>query len=521
MIDRPDTPAARAGLRTRIATPRTDPTIAWYVDRMRPTDGVLIEQGGAKGLKIYEEIERDPLAHAVLQKRKLALIAREWRVDPGGPRRDDKKAADLARRWLAGDWGLSFDRLCLDLMDATLKGYAVAELVWDVRDGFFVPVAAEAGNQRRFVFGTEGELRVLTRDNSWTGEVAPERKFVVHRFGAVVGDPYGRGLGHQLYWWVFFKRLATQFWMTFAEKFGSPTVVGKVPDTMTEEEEGRLLDKLAGVAQEAAITIPQEASVDFLEAARSGQVTYPELVAYCDKMITIAVLGETLTTTEGVSGSRALGQVHQAVKDEVVDADSDLLSATLNGQVLTWLTEINHPGAAPPRVWRPRPSEEEQDAKTAQEQLKAASAALSHVNEMRRSGWEPEDPAAPLADQALGRWVYTGRVTAAGPDPGAPDSGAADPPALAAPESPAADPRPHDPVAPLVDQLDQAAAGPMDDLVGQVRDLLAQVEAEGGSLADVLPRLTDLVPALDVGDLALVVGRGMALANLAGRLGDG
>ena len=37
---------------------------------------------------------------------------------------------------------------------------------------------------------------------------------------------------------------------------------------------------------------------------------------------------------------------------ELVRADADLLSNTLNESLLTWLTELHFPGANPPRLWR-------------------------------------------------------------------------------------------------------------------------------------------------------------------------
>lgn len=34
----------------------------------------------------------------------------------------------------------------------------------------------------------------------------PDRKFIVHRHGVVGNNPYGLGLGYQLFWAVLFKR---------------------------------------------------------------------------------------------------------------------------------------------------------------------------------------------------------------------------------------------------------------------------------------------------------------------------
>lgn len=512
-------PVNRAGLRRQIATPHNDILVPVFGTLMQPTDDVLISQGGGRGVKIYDELQRDPLVNSLLEKRKRGLIARPWTVTPGGTRRQDKKAAELAELVLDGRWGLSFDRLCWSLLDATLKGYAVVELIWDLRDGFWVPVGIGPLDQRRFVFDVNSRPRLLTLSNPLLGEELPDNKFLVHRFGDNTGDPYGRGLGHQLFWWVFFKRMGMQFWLNFGEKFGSPTVVGEVPDTTSSEEEDILLGKLLALAQQTALTVPEGTVVKFLEAVRSGTVTYPELVAYCDLMITIGISGETLTTSVGSSGgNRALGEVHQDVRDEVIDADSDMLSdSTLNSQLMVWLTRLNYPDAAPPLVYRPRPQRDEDEAKKQQEQLKARQAALEFCTAMRRAGWQPEDPGADITEQWQGRWTYTGVVS--GPtapqsvndpavDPGSNDPTRTPPPALASPEG-------HQPgaVAHLTSQLDDLAGGAMDVLIGRIRAMLDRVE----TLEEAQAALADLYPDMKVDDLARTIGRAMALANLTGR----
>jgi phage gp29-like protein len=487
-------------LRREIATARRDILMPVFGNLMRPTDDVLVTQGGGRGLKIYEEIERDPLAFAVLQKRKLALIQRDWEVRPGGPRREDRKAADLADRVLNGEWGLSFDRVCLDLLDATLKGYAVAEIVWDVADGFIVPVAIRPKNQRRFTFDVDGRPRLLTFESMVEGEELPERKFLVHRFGDSFGDPFGRGLGHQLFWWVYFKRMVMQFWLVFAEKFGSPTVKGEYDTTMTEEDQAKLLDTLTSLAQQGALIFPQGTVVELMEAVRSGTVTYPDLVEYCDTMITLATLGNKLTTTEGKAGSRALGQVHQAVEDTIVDADADLLSGTLNPQLLAWITWFNFPGARPPTVWRPRPTEEEAEAKLLQEQLKALDMALAHADARRRSGWMPVDSSLSLVDMVKGDWTYVPPV-----DPVPRDDSS--PPALAAPA-----PRPRDAADDLADQLAEIAAPALDGMIERVRAIIAAAPDLPAAIEAMLAEYD----TIDDGELARVLAAAMETAALSG-----
>jgi len=503
-----------AQLAVEIATARRDITQAIFGGALKPTDDVLLARGAGKGLKIYDELERDPKVFSCLAKRSLALVSREWVVEPGGKTHQAKKAAELARRVLAGEWGLSFDRACLRMLSATLKGFAIGEVIWGRRDGFIVPLDVKQRNPRRFVFDEQGRPRLLTWSNMIDGEELPPRKFMVHRFGEANDDPYGQGLGRVLFWPAFFKRQTLGFWLVCADKFGSPSVKGKAPQAALDNEIDEFFESLKALAQEGVIVMKEGWDVALVEATRTGAVTYQDLCRYMDEEIAVAILGNTLTTTVGASGSRALGDVHKAVQDELVDADADLLSATLNDQLLAWLTELNFPDAPPPKVWRPSPSDEKAEAETTSAKVSARHAALKFVSELRAQGWEPAEPSADLVAQAEGAWRYVGK-----PEPIRPPAEAA--PAFAEAASPP------DAVDDLALQLDGVAAPVIAGMVDQVRRLLDEVAADGGTLADVADRLLALRPDLDQDGLAALMAQAMTVAALQGRaeildgLGDG
>jgi phage gp29-like protein len=202
--------------RKLIAHARNDITIPQFTTVLRPTDAVLMTKGGSQGLALYDEIERDPHAYAVLQKRKFALVGREWSVEAATDAEADQQAANIIEDILSE---LNFDQLCLDLLDATLKGYSVAEIIWTRRAGRIVPERIVAHDPRRFVFDEEWRPRLLTTANLMDGEPLPDRKFITHRFGVKGNDPYGLGLGSRLFWPVLFKREGIAFWLTFLEKF--------------------------------------------------------------------------------------------------------------------------------------------------------------------------------------------------------------------------------------------------------------------------------------------------------------
>lgn len=99
--------------------------------------------------------------------------------------------------------------------------------------------------------------------------------------------------------------------------------------------------------------IPEGMMVELLQAGSTSTDIYEKLARWCDEQISECVLGETGTTNQsGAGGSRARDEVANTIRLEIVQADSDLLSATLNRTVVRWISEFNVPEASPPMVWR-------------------------------------------------------------------------------------------------------------------------------------------------------------------------
>lgn len=364
--------AARPELR-EIASIERDWTKRFFGQVLQNDDDTLLTRGGGKGLKIYDELERDAHAYAELQKRKLAVVARPWDVMPASEDAADVEVSDMVREGLKR---IQFDRICMELLDATLKGFAVGEVMWDLYESgehglLAAPADVIARLQTRFTFGRVRDtqkghpLRLLTQASMIEGEELPDRKFLVHRFGGKDGSPYGLGLGNRLFWPVFFKRQDIGFWLVFADKFGSPTAVGKYPKGALPDEQKKLLAMLRRIANDVGIIVPEGTVVELLEAARAGSIdTYEKLARYMDEQISKAVLGGTMTSTAQAAGmGSGQAEVHDDVRIEIARADADLLSDTLNATLVRWIVEYNRPGAAVPKVWRNFDEQEDLDSR--------------------------------------------------------------------------------------------------------------------------------------------------------------
>jgi phage gp29-like protein len=360
-MDTAKTNASRPEIQ-EIATRRRDILYPAYNRLVSEEDGTLATRGGTKGVRVYDEIERDAYAYAMLHKRKMAVIGRAWHVEPATEARRDKLAADIVTAQLEA---MQFDVICYNLLDAILKGYAVGEVMWGIDGSEVQAKKVIQRNAGRFMFDLEDRLRLRTMEHPVEGELMPDRKFIVHTVGSKQGSPYGLGLGTVLFWPVFFKRQGIQFWLTFADKFGAPTTIGKYPSGTLQPEQDKLLDALRALSRETQVAIPDGMTIELLEAQRSGTVdTYERLLRYMDEQIAHAVIGEAPGMKGGGGQLASAAILRNEVRMELVQADADMLSATLNHTLCQWITEYNVPGANPPTVWREADSTEDLKARS-------------------------------------------------------------------------------------------------------------------------------------------------------------
>jgi hypothetical protein len=194
-------------------------------------------------------------------------------------------------------------------------------------------------------------LRLLTLTNSYEGELLPDRKFWHVSMGGWRSDePYGLGLGHQLYWPVYFKKNGVLSWLRFLEKFGHPLPLVRHAEGATDDQKREAFYLAQSLAEDSAAAGSENLTFDLIESSRNGTADYKQLVEVMDAQIAKIILSQGMTTDNGSSRSQA--QVHNGVADSVVKSLSDLICESFNKSIVTWWTEFNFPGAKPPQVWR-------------------------------------------------------------------------------------------------------------------------------------------------------------------------
>lgn len=354
-----------------------------YIDPMGqlllPQDEILLLKGGLgyEAYRLYEKVLQDDQVYSTLQQRFRSVTSCDWEVLPGKRRgrsntRADRAAADFVQEQL--EQACSWDDVTSKALYGLFYGYSVSELIYG-RDGRYVCLDADRGgiavrHRRRFRFDYDKRPKLVTNSNA-LGEALPDYKFWVFSVGGDNSDdPYGRGLGHWLYWPVWFKRNDLKFWLFFLEKFGMPTAKGTYRQGASATEQAKLLSCLQAILTDSGIILPEGMDVSLIEAQRSGSADYGAVYDRMDAAIAKINLSQTMTTDDG--SSRAQAQVHENVAESVTKGDSDLINGSFNQGPVRWLIDYNRPALGDctyPTVWRRCEPEEDLNNRAERDKL--------------------------------------------------------------------------------------------------------------------------------------------------------
>ena len=306
------------------------------------------EAGDARAyLELAEEMEEKYLHYAAqLATRKRAVCGLEWCVHPASERLKDRKIAEFVERVVPLLRAAAFDQL-----DALGKGYSVMEPIWDTSGSQWVPREMAWRDPRWFRFDKKsGRVLQLRGDTESFGEGVPlpAGRFIVTTFAAKSGLPIRGGLARAAVYAYLFHNFTLKDWVQFCEKFGKPLILGRYDGMPAPGDLDILYAAITGLGQDAAAMLPRSMDIEFPEVtgARGESGLWQNLLDYLDRQVSKLILGQTLTadTGQGGGGSYALGSVHNEVRMDILHADAESLTDTLNRQFIPVLVGLNFAG---------------------------------------------------------------------------------------------------------------------------------------------------------------------------------
>ena len=293
-------------------------------------DPVLKKMG--RDISVYREILSDSHVGGCVRRRKAAIKGLEWRITPTGNEKTDEILASLFDR-------LPVNQIINQILDAALFGYQALEVMWASENGLLLPTEIVGKPQEWFVFDEDNRLMLRTKENR-NGDIVPEKKFLLATQQADYMNPYGRADLAMCFWAATFKKGGFKFWLEFAEKYGSPWLVGKYPRNANAHEIDELLDSMEKMLGTAVAAIPDDSSIDMLESGSKGgsSQVFDDFLRYCKSEIAIALLGQNQTTE--AEANRASATAGLEVTRDIRDDDASMVEGVFN-QLLAWICELN------------------------------------------------------------------------------------------------------------------------------------------------------------------------------------
>lgn len=285
-------------------------------------------------------LDRDEHIMSELGKRGRALLGLNWDITPIPQMADNAGAKKIAETIKSIFDGIGdFEGLILSLADGIGHGFSALEIEWELKDNVWLPREFHHRLQSWFLI-KDGNLRL--RDGSQDGLELEPYGWVIHRHPTKIGSLARSGLLRTLCWTFLLKAYARGYWSRFLEVHGLPVRLGKYGPYATEEEKRVLMSALRNLGHDAAGIVPAGTEIEFKEALKASHTPFADMIGYCEKKQSVAILGGTLTSqADGKTSTNALGRIHENVKDDILKTDAICIAATITRQILAPLALFN------------------------------------------------------------------------------------------------------------------------------------------------------------------------------------
>jgi phage gp29-like protein len=245
-----------------------------------------------------------------------------------------------------------FDGLIHDIVFSIFVGHIVDELYWEQRGPETMPLAAKMIPARYYGYPilTEEEDRLmLNRKGNLSNamgdlEEFPPNQFIIGINQRHTAHPTVSAMFRCLAGWWLASVYGLEWFMSFSELFGVPYRIGKY-QAGSIDAKNALLEFMRDLGSGGWGVFPDNTEVQVIDTSKgAGELPQKVMQEMADRVCDILILGQTLTTdvASGGSGNRALGQVHQDIRDEVLENAVNYTATILNTQFVPSVIGLNY-----------------------------------------------------------------------------------------------------------------------------------------------------------------------------------
>lgn len=283
-----------------------------------------------------------------------------WKIKPFAMRgeKPDSAAEALAKDVENLVWGMKpraarreqgFEGTIKALVLGYYYGHAVAEIRWEnSKDGWkprctkTVPARYYGYPYNSLALADDPEDRLMFDPSGMMGpqifEDFPEHRFLIainggHAGHSAVAAPLRALAG---YWLAAVYGL--KWFLNFTQLYGIPWRHAECD----LKDENAVKTALASIGANGYLVTRPGTKINVLDSAKTGDsLPQKAMIDLADQQCDTFVLGQTLTSGTDHAGSRALGDVHQATLNGVIDGVSDFVGEILTHQLIPAIVSVN------------------------------------------------------------------------------------------------------------------------------------------------------------------------------------
>lgn len=366
----------------------------WDIADVRAACVDLVSGRFDRPAQLHDALAGDSRVQSALKQRSGALLGKPVRFKLPQRYRKDSQAKKCLRAWERHWPQMGAEPALLDLLETSHGlGFSTAQCLWDTSREIWKPHLLTF-NSRYTYYHWLYRVHVAVTQDGQSPITGGDGGWVLHApYGSYRGWMRG-SLRAVAQWWLA-RQYALRDWARYCEKHGFPLLIADTPFGADPNDIASLQADLGTLGQESILQVPGSVDVQkygrydlrYLEPKDASWQAFKALIEQCNDEITLALLGQNLTT-QVKEGSLAAARVHADVRQAIVEADARALARTLYLQVARPFAAINfgNPDLAPLVSWDVRPPE---DFETKARTFGSFATAL---NQLRSSGFALNNP---------------------------------------------------------------------------------------------------------------------------------
>jgi phage gp29-like protein len=307
---------------------------------------------------LFEEIRRkDVHIGGVCQTRKLSIASKNWKINC---------ESDIIKNFVYENIKrINLINLMTDIIEAQIQGVSIFEITldyskgkWMLNDVCIIPnhlvVFDDINNEYKFldITKTDGNMLRTIGYSSLEARVdlsrlpminiSNEKILEVHSLDGNAQNGFSNGCIDSLIWAYFFKSYGIKDYAVYLERFAMPPIIGTYDPFNTDSTtKNNLNNAVKNFGNLFYATFPNTCEIKTpFDANSASNDVYKTFIEYWNEQASIRVIGQTLTTKIGSSGSYASAKVHDTVRKDILAADM-LLVKNVMTELIQRIVKLN------------------------------------------------------------------------------------------------------------------------------------------------------------------------------------